>query len=367
MLSLLSFIGLGLLGLIHLCLWGTVLGNLIYLRTSFRTSPASARPVSICIPARNEAANLRRLLPSLLRQKYPSFEVIVWDDGSDDETWAYLQSIDDSRLHAHRGADPPSGWIGKVHALYQCTRRAEGDQYLFLDADAELTGDDALQTLVHKHLETNGTVSSGFPRLRGGAQLLVSLVPYALLTGLPWPLVTRTSLPEMSALNGQCWMIDADVYHAVEPHAEHRASVLEDVAIGRYLKRMGHPPALLDVQTAVSVYMYSGLSDAWQGFRKNAYLLMGGSPAPFMGMFSFFVLVWVVSPLLSPWFLFSLYGLKFVTDRAGTFAPSVTLLAPASFVLGLVLQIDSAIHHWTDRVTWKGRSVPASGIASNDP
>lgn len=367
MLSLLGFIGLGLLGMIHLCLWGTVLGNLIYLQSSSRASTWDAPPVSICIPARNEADNLRRLLPSLLRQNYPSLEIIVWDDGSDDDTWAYLQSIDDARLRAHRGADPPSGWIGKVHALYQCTRRAEGDQYVFLDADAELTGDDALQTVVRKHLETNGSVSSGFPRLRGGAQLLVSLVPYALLTGLPWPLVARTSLPAMSALNGQCWLIDAEVYHAEEPHAEHRASVLEDVAIGRYLKRLGHAPALLDVQTDVSVYMYSGLSDAWQGFRKNAYLLLGGSPGPFVGMFSFFALVWVVSPLLSPWFLVSLYGLKFVTDRAGVFATSITLMAPASFVLGLALQVDSAIHHWTDRVAWKGRSVPSSGIAPDDP
>ncbi|MBI2760551.1 MAG: glycosyltransferase [Chloroflexi bacterium] len=39
-------------------------------------------PVSIVMPARDEAANLPDLLPSLLALDYPAFEVIVVDDGS---------------------------------------------------------------------------------------------------------------------------------------------------------------------------------------------------------------------------------------------------------------------------------------------
>ncbi len=288
-------------------------------------------------------------------------EIIVWDDGSEDETWDVLQSVDDPRLDAHRGEGPPDGWVGKVHALYQCTRRATGDCYLFLDADAELTDRHALRRIVQQHTTAPTTVSSGFTRLRGGAQLLVSLVPYALLTGLPWPLVRRTSRNDLSALNGQCWLIDAEVYESFEPHAEKQNAVLEDVAIGRYLKKMGHPPTLLDVQASVKIYMYESLGDAWQGFRKNAYLLMGGAVLPFFGLFGYFVCTWIVSPAMSLWFLASLYGLKFVSDRAGGFSLPITLLAPLSFVLGLVLQLDSAVHHWTDRVAWKGRAVPASG------
>ena len=82
---------------------------------------------------------------------------------------------------------------------------------------------------------------------------------------------------------------------------------------------------------------------------------------PFVGVFGYFVLTWIVSPLLSIWFLVSLYGLKLVSDRASGFSLLITLLAPLSFALALALQLDSAVHHWTDRVAWKGRSVPASG------
>lgn len=353
--------------LFHLGLWGVLLLNLAYLRRTPAPGSSSTPTLSVCIPARNEAQNLKRLLPTLLRQDYPSFEIIVCDDRSDDATWSVLQSFDAPALQAIRGEGPPDGWIGKVHALYQCTRQASGERYLFLDADAELTGADALRRLVGKHETADSGVTTGLPRLRGAAAVLVSLVPYSLLTGLPWPLVSRTDLPALSALNGQCWMIDAPLYDRYEPHERLRNAVLEDVAIGRYLKREGHPPVLRDVQAHVSVHMYDGFGAAWAGFRKNAYLLLGGAPLPFVAMYGYFVLTWLVAPLLSPWFLVSLYGLKSTTDRANGFSPATSLWAPVSFVLGLALQLDSAVHHWTDRVTWKGRSVPSSRPPDEDP
>lgn len=358
--ELFSLVLLFPIALAHLGFWGVLLTNLAYLRRHPRCISSASPALTVCIPARNEADNLRRLLPSLRRQEYPDLEVFVWDDGSEDDTWAVLQNWADERLTPVRGDDPPEGWVGKVHALYQCTRRASGECYLFLDADAELRGPKALRQLVGRHLGTSTAVSSGFPYLQGSAMLLVSLVPHALLRSLPWPLVPRMTSPSLSALNGQCWLVDADVYHAHEPHEHVRNAVLEDVAIGRYLKGRGHPPTLLDVQDLVSVYMYDSYAEAWRGFRKNAYLLLGGTPLRFALAYAGFVLTWLVAPFLSLWFLVSLYGLKLVTDRASGASLAVTLLAPISYLLGLALQLDSALHHWMGRVAWKGRSVPAS-------
>ncbi len=355
------------LALAHAAFWGILLSNLAYLRRQRSSRPDPLPTLSICIPARNEAQNLRRLLPTLCAQDYPEFEILVWDDGSEDDTWQVLQAVDDPRLTPLRGSDPPPDWVGKVHALYQCTRRASGNCYLFLDADAELLGPQALRRLVARHTGTAASVSSGFPHLTGGALLLVSLVPHAILRSLPWSLVARTRAPSISALNGQCWLIDEAVYHTHEPHAEVKDAVLEDVAIGRYLKQEGHAPTLLDVQDCVAVHMYESYRDAWQGFRKNAYLLLGGTPPRFLLMYGGFVLTWLVAPLLSLWFLASLYGLKLVTDRASGMPLLVSLLAPVSYLLGLAIQLDSAVHHWGDRVTWKGRSVPSSSHAVSTP
>ena len=43
-------------------------------------------PLSVILCARNEAENLRKILPAILEQDYPQFEVIVINDASTDET-----------------------------------------------------------------------------------------------------------------------------------------------------------------------------------------------------------------------------------------------------------------------------------------
>jgi cellulose synthase/poly-beta-1,6-N-acetylglucosamine synthase-like glycosyltransferase len=176
---------------IHLLLFSVFVANMVYLwRGRKQKAPDVLSRLSVLIPARNEEANLQRLLPSLLRQDYPDFEVIVYDDGSEDGTWEVIHQAQDDRLRAMRGSGPPPGWVGKVHALYQATREASGDVYLFLDADAEFLHPSALCHLAAYHSALpEDSVMTGLTRLLGGGKILVSLVQNAILTGLPWPLV----------------------------------------------------------------------------------------------------------------------------------------------------------------------------------
>jgi biofilm PGA synthesis N-glycosyltransferase PgaC len=52
----------------------------------------TSMPVSVIIPAYNEASIICSTVENALRLQYPAFEVIVVDDGSDDDTLANLQS-----------------------------------------------------------------------------------------------------------------------------------------------------------------------------------------------------------------------------------------------------------------------------------
>jgi len=349
---------------VHFLVWCTLLANILYLRKKRARASLSTEPfVSILIPARNEEDNLKRLLPSLLEQTYENVEVIVVDDGSTDGTWTVLQDARDERLRPVKGDGPPPGWLGKPHACYVAAQQASGERYLFLDADTELRDPEALRRIVERQQALpKDTVATGLPRLRGAAQLLVSLVPNAILTGLPWPLVRPLRMSSLGALNGQCWMVDAERYHAYEPHVEVKNKVLEDVEIGRYFKREGFTPALLDVRDEITVYMYASFKEAWNGFRKNAYLILGGSPIAFVGLYVFFFLTFVASPFIHPGFLASVVLLKATTDRLTRFSPFLALAAPVSYFLGSALQLDSAISHWTGRVSWKGRKVGAAAI-----
>ncbi len=349
-------------GAIHAFLLTTFVGNAFYLRRWSRIFPFDTPlpSLSVLIPARNEERNLERLIPSLLAQEYPNAQFVLYDDGSTDGTSDVIARFgDDERLLHLTGDGPAPGWVGKVHALYQATRHATGERYLFLDADTDLRGPEALLRVVRRHEQLPGpAVLTGLTGLsRGGGKLLVSLVPNAILIGLPWFLVRHFRMRALGALNGQCWLIRSDLYHQQEPHLNHKAEVLEDVRIGRSLRMAGIVPYMADVQDSVDVFMYTDFADAWAGFRKNAYLILGGSPTAFALLWPYFLLTFVLAPLLGWPLLLTTLLLKLTTDRWCRFPWWMTLVAPISYTLGALLNLDSAIAHWRGDVRWKGRRV----------
>ena len=93
--------------------------------------------ISVIIPARNEARNIRRCIQPLLQQTYPNYELIVVDDRSTDETADILAELarGDARLKVIQGSELPQGWAGKPHALVQGAVVARGEWLCFMDAD----------------------------------------------------------------------------------------------------------------------------------------------------------------------------------------------------------------------------------------
>ncbi|MEY3983398.1 MAG: Poly-beta,6-N-acetyl-D-glucosamine synthase, partial [Bacteroidota bacterium] len=72
--------------------WFTAAGSRKYLKRAQQWEPAHM-PVSVIICAHNEAANLQKNIPAILSQEYLEFELIVVDDGSWDDTPAYLRTL----------------------------------------------------------------------------------------------------------------------------------------------------------------------------------------------------------------------------------------------------------------------------------
>lgn len=100
--------------------------------------------LSIVIPARNEAVSLRILLPAIIA-KFSSAEIIVVDDGSDDET-AEVVKASEAILISH----PYS--MGNGAAIKSGARAATGDSILFMDADGQHKPDD-IEALISKYDE----------------------------------------------------------------------------------------------------------------------------------------------------------------------------------------------------------------------
>jgi glycosyltransferase involved in cell wall biosynthesis len=100
--------------------------------------------VSICVPAYNAGRWIRSALESAFAQTYPSFEVVVSDNASSDDTLEIVQSFADERLQVFRASHTVSAVANQNRVL----RSSRGAYLKFLHAD------DALRpTCVEKMME----------------------------------------------------------------------------------------------------------------------------------------------------------------------------------------------------------------------
>jgi glycosyltransferase involved in cell wall biosynthesis len=100
--------------------------------------------VSIVIPARNEAANLRGILPRLVAL-LPDAEILVVDDGSNDDTAA---ACIESKITHLRHPYPK----GNGAAIKTGARAAQGEVIVFMDGDGQHKPED-VPVLIEKFQE----------------------------------------------------------------------------------------------------------------------------------------------------------------------------------------------------------------------
>ncbi len=228
---------------------------------ALRPRPTPPSPTaSLLVPARNEAENLRRTLPRLLRQN--ALEVLVLDDLSEDGTGAVAEAL--GRGHPGfrllRGAPPPPGWTGKNWACFQLAQAARGEVLVFTDADV-FWEEGALGGLLEA-LEGREALSA-LPQqepmdpLGGG---VVAFVMGSLLSTLPHPF-----LEALRVANGQVLAFRREAYFRFGGHKAVRGEVLEDVALAR---RVGAYGLFLGVGL-FSTRMYRNYREAVEGFAKN--------------------------------------------------------------------------------------------------
>jgi len=87
--------------------------------------------VSVIIPTYNRANMIKRAIDSVLRQTYQYFEIIVIDDGSNDDTYQVVQSINDSRIRYIRLDRTKGAAAARNEGILQ----ANGELIAFLDSD----------------------------------------------------------------------------------------------------------------------------------------------------------------------------------------------------------------------------------------
>ncbi len=270
-----------------------------YWRTDQRLPGGGADPerwpdVVAVVPARNEAAVLPLTLPLLLAQDYPGeFSVVVVDDGSTDGTAAVATALGRGpgagrepgagrALRVVASRPLPPGWAGKVWAMAQGAEAAGAcDFLLFTDADIAFTTG-ALTALVRAAQADRRALVSQMALLRadtGWERLIVPAFVYFFAQLYPFRWVNRPG-GRTAAAAGGCMLVRREVLAAAGGLERIRAARIDDVALGRLLKR---PPArarcwLGFTSDVLSRLPYPRLADLWDMVARSAYTQLRYSP-----------------------------------------------------------------------------------------
>jgi len=273
--------------------------------TPSRVNPTGLEWVSVLVPARNEARNIRRCLESLLAQDYPLMEVLVLDDGSTDETPEIVAEMArrDPRLRLIPGQPLPAGWMGKNFACHQLAREARGEWLLFTDADT-VHHPQAVSWALTAAKENRADLVTLVPHAvthTFGEQLLLPIIPFGILGLFPLALGARLRIPALTMAIGTFLLFRRETYERIGGHAAVRGEIAEDVVLARRVRRYGGRVVLLDGADHLDVHFYRGFWESWHGLAKSAFAALEYRLLPTVLMLLFYGFLFL-------WPVFLLYG-----------------------------------------------------------
>jgi cellulose synthase/poly-beta-1,6-N-acetylglucosamine synthase-like glycosyltransferase len=234
--------------------------------------PSPAPPVTILVPAKDEAARITDCVRAALDQDYPNAHLIAIDDRSTDGTGPILDTLAaeaPTRMQVlHITADSlPEGWSGKPHALHVAMPHVRGDWLFFLDSDVVLDRQ-ALSQMVGISVARRYDAVSVLTRLVCHRAWEALILPAAAGT---WSVMHAVSMTNddrvnVAVANGQMFLIRREAYEKVGGHTAVMHELAEDVALVRRLKRAGFRTRLLHGHHLASTRMYSSVLQMFRGW-----------------------------------------------------------------------------------------------------
>lgn len=298
------------------------LNYIISLFRNYRTKEWTPK-VSLLIPAYNEGERVLKSIKAALGQDYPDFEVIVVDDGSEDNTFEVANSVKDPRLRVYRNEHS-----GKARALNFGLSKASGEIIVTTDADSELD-ENALKELVRRFYSNEVLGVGGQVRVMGSSFLERAQD----IEHLRIAMFRRAKeLEDLSLAPGPIAAFRREALERIGGFVE---DIVEDYATTKAIKKLGK--VVYAPRARVYTEMHNTLSKLWRqrkrwflgdlknlggGFTKDwAFLLLGDFVA---------LLDILVPPLLlalGRWELFLLwYGFEVITMLVPTVVEGGSLL-----------------------------------------
>jgi glycosyltransferase involved in cell wall biosynthesis len=349
---------------------------------------ASGNPlVSIIVPARNEEETIAQGLATLLSLDYENYEIIAVNDRSTDRTGEIMYRISqiphpgsakdaetktrNPRIRVIHHSELPPGWLGKTHAMWSAAREASGEWLLFTDADVLFKPDSLRRALAYAEAEPADHVVL-FPRMimkQAGEYMMIAFFQTMFMFGhRPWKVADPTTDDHMGV--GAFNLVRRQAYEAIGTYAALRMEVLDDMKLGKLVKKAGFLQRNVFGGDLISIRWARGAMGIVNNLTKNFFAIL--SYQWWRTLLSAFALAFLnLGPFLGLWLahgwarvpyviaLGSMFLIYIGMSRRSSVPPYYFLLHPVSSALFIYTLLRSmSITLWNDGIMWRGTKYP---------
>ena len=269
-------------------------------------APDSPLPsLTIVVPARNEEAEIEAALRSLLQLNYPQYQIVAMNDRSTDQTGAIMERLaaepaSAGKLHLIHVAELPSGWLGKVHAMWlgsqknaaqenaaqenaaqenaarrNAVQQAKSDWLLFTDADC-VFHPDSLRRAIHYATSTATDHLVLFPTAHMktlGERMMISF-PQTMSSFAMRPWKVRDPKARDHIGVGAFNLIRRSAYDAIGTYEALRLEIVDDLKLGETIKKAGLRQDVVFGRDLVSLRWAVGAAGVVANLEKNLFAFL---------------------------------------------------------------------------------------------
>lgn len=247
--------------------------------------------------------------------------------------------------------EPPPGWLGKPHALFQGAARARGDLLLFADADVVF----APTALSHAAAELEGErldLLALFPKVVMSGFWENVLLPYLAVSYFFGPAFWFNSDRQKRAAAGAGagMLLRSTAYRAAGGHEAIRASVIDDMGLAIRVRRSGGRCRMAMADNLMRLRMYRGFREVFDGFTKNLAFVFEGRMSAFLLLSTLFTFV-----------AWTLPAVVLVAAAAGAPVPRA-VVGVSVFAYGLTAATRAAMGLYLGYPLWSAFTQPLTAL-----
>ncbi len=220
-------------------------------------------PVSVIVCAHDEAHNLRELIPLLLAQDHPQFEVIIVNDRSNDDTYDLLQQLvkTDTRLRMVNVDHLPDRMHGKKYGITLGIRAARYENMLLTDADCRPNTGQWISTMSSRFSADTDFILGYSPYKKYPGLLNLFIRFETLLAGMQYIAFARLGMPYMGV--GRNLAYRKSMFLRVKGFTDLLPLVGgdDDLLVNRYAQ-----PDNTDTSLGAEALVYSEPKKSWREF-----------------------------------------------------------------------------------------------------